>query len=129
MFRYTHASRVWDGRVWDGRVWDGRVWDGRVWDGRVWDGRVWDAFGCETMADYHDIYLQLDVLLLSDFFETFRKTCLEFSSLDSIHYYTTSGLSWDAAFRMSLVDLQLITDNDMCSWRNLYDLYSSCPSQ
>ena len=30
--------------------------------------RVWTAFGCRTMADYHDIYLQLDVLLLADFF-------------------------------------------------------------
>ena len=24
--------------------------------------RVWTAFGCRTMADYHDIYLQLDVV-------------------------------------------------------------------
>ena len=30
--------------------------------------RVWNAFGCQTIADYHDIYLQLDVLLLADFF-------------------------------------------------------------
>ena len=31
---------------------------------------------CRTMADYHDIYLQLDVLLLAHFFERFRTTCL-----------------------------------------------------
>ena len=30
--------------------------------------RIWDAFECETMGDYHDIILQLDVLLLADFF-------------------------------------------------------------
>ena len=29
---------------------------------------VWTAFGCRTMADYHNIYLQLDVLRLADFF-------------------------------------------------------------
>ena len=23
---------------------------------------VWDAFGCETMSDYHDVYLQLAVV-------------------------------------------------------------------
>ena len=40
--------------------------------------RLWDAFRCKTIADYHDIYLQLDVLLLADFFEKFRRTCLEF---------------------------------------------------
>ena len=37
--------------------------------------RVWTVFGCRTMADYHDIYLQLDVFL-ADFFEKFRTTCL-----------------------------------------------------
>ena len=30
--------------------------------------RVWTAFGCRKMADYHDIYLQLDVFLLAEFF-------------------------------------------------------------
>ena len=65
----------------------------------VW---VWDAFGCETMGDYHDVYLQLDVLLLTDFFEKFRKTCL--------NYYTTPGLAWVAVLRMSKITLDLITD-------------------
>ena len=65
------------------------------------------------MADYHDIYLPLDVLLLADFFEKFRKTCLELYSLDPIHYYTTPCLAWDTALRMSRADLQLITDDDM----------------
>ena len=30
--------------------------------------RVWTAFGYRTMADYHDIYLHLDVLLLAGIF-------------------------------------------------------------
>ena len=70
-------------------------------------------YGCHTIADYHDIYLKLDVLLLADFFERFRRICLEFYSIDTIHYYTTPGLAWDAALRMSRVGLQLITDNGM----------------
>ena len=65
------------------------------------------------MADYYDIYLHLDVLLLADLFEKFRKTCLEYYSLDPAHYYTTPGHAWDAALRKSRVDLQLITDVDM----------------
>ena len=65
--------------------------------------RVWDAFGCETIAEYHDVYLQLDVLLLADFFEKFRRTCL-----DPLHYYTTLGLAWDAALRMSLMKTFII---------------------
>ena len=69
--------------------------------------------GCRTMAYYHDIYLQLDVLLLADFLNIFLTTCLEYYSLDAVHYYTTPGLAWDAALRISRVDLQLITDVDM----------------
>ena len=83
--------------------------------------RVWDAFGCETIADYHDIYLQLDVLLLTDF--------LDFYSLDPLHYYTTPGLAWDAALRMPPVDRQLIIDENMYNFvENRYfdDFYSSC---
>ena len=78
--------------------------------------RMWDAFGCETIADYHNVYLQLDVFLLADFFEQFHRTCLEFYGLDPLHYYTTPGLAWDAALRMSNVDLELITDENMCNF-------------
>ena len=42
-----------------------------------------------AMGDYHDVYLQLDVLLLADFFERFRCTCLDYYSFDPVHYYTT----------------------------------------
>ena len=75
--------------------------------------RVWDAFVCETIADYHDVYLQLDVMLLTVCFEKFRRTCLDFYNLDPLHYYTTPGLAWDAALRMSRVDLELIIDENI----------------
>ena len=73
---------------------------------------VWDAFGCETLGDYH-VYLQLGVLLLADLFEKFRRTCLEFYKLDPLHYFTTPGLAWDTSLRMSRVDLELITDENI----------------
>ena len=75
--------------------------------------RVWDVFNCETLGDYHDVYLQLDVLLLTDFFEKFRKTCLNYYRLDPVHYYTTPGLAWDASLRMSKVKLELIVEKDI----------------
>ena len=75
--------------------------------------RVWDAFNCETLVDYHDVYLQLDVLLLSDLFEKFRKTCLNYYRLDPVHYYTIPGLAWDAALGMSKVKLELIVEKDI----------------
>ena len=45
--------------------------------------QVWTAFECESMADYHDIYMKCDVLLLTDLFQKFRATCLAHYSLDS----------------------------------------------
>ena len=53
------------------------------------------------------------MLLLADFFAKFRKTCLQFYNLDPLYYSINLGLAWDAALRMSRVDLQLITDKDM----------------
>ncbi|CAB3979147.1 Gastrula zinc finger, partial [Paramuricea clavata] len=48
--------------------------------------KVWDHFGMKTMRDYHDLYLETDVLLLADVFENFRRTCLENYKLDPAHY-------------------------------------------
>ena len=47
---------------------------------------LWNVFGCRTMADYHDIFLQLDVLLLADLFERFRTTCLQSRSVSLLHH-------------------------------------------
>ena len=47
---------------------------------------VWKAFWCKILGDYHDVYLQWDVLLLADFFEKFRRTCLDYYKLDPLHY-------------------------------------------
>lgn len=74
---------------------------------------VWETFMLETMGEYHDLYLKSDILLLSDVFENFRKTCLEYYKLDPCHYYTSPGLSWDAMLKMTDIQLELMTDIDM----------------
>ena len=74
---------------------------------------VWNTFNCQTLQDYHDIYLKSDVLLLADVFQNFRKTCLEHYKLDPCHYYTAPGLAWDACLKETKQELQLLTDYDM----------------
>ena len=74
---------------------------------------VWTTFGMTVFAEYRDLYLLTDVLLLADVFEQFRSTCMEHYDLDPAHYYTAPGLSWDAMLKMTEVELELLTDIDM----------------
>ena len=68
---------------------------------------------CKTFGDYHDMYLKTDVLLLADFFEKFRETCLHNYSLEPSNYFSGAGLSWSAALKMSKVELHLLQNADM----------------
>ena len=74
---------------------------------------VWKGFNCETMRDYHDLYLKTDVLLLADVMENYRNVCIENYGLDPLWYYTAPGLAWDAALKISKIELELITNPDM----------------
>ena len=74
---------------------------------------VWNTFKLNNMGEYHDIYLQTDVLLLADVFESFRKSCIRYYKLDPCHYFTSPGLSWDAMLKMTDIKLELMTDIDM----------------
>ncbi|VDI48620.1 Hypothetical predicted protein [Mytilus galloprovincialis] len=75
--------------------------------------KVWEAFECKTLRDYHDLYLETDVLLLSDIFENFRDICQTHYGLDPANYYTSPGLSYDAALKTTGQRLELLSDPDM----------------
>ena len=57
------------------------------------------------MGEYHNLYLGSDMLLLTNVFENFRKTCMQ--------YYKLVGLSWDAILKTTNIKLELMTDKDM----------------
>ena len=75
--------------------------------------KVWKTFKLKTMGEYYDLYLGSDVLLLTDVFENFRKTCMQYYKLDPCHYFTSPGLSWDTMLKMTNIKLELMTDVDM----------------
>ena len=75
--------------------------------------KVWKTFKIKTMGEYHDLYLGSDALLLTDVFQNFRKTCMQYYKLDPCHYFTSPGLSWDAMLKMTNIKLELMTDVDM----------------
>ena len=74
---------------------------------------VWNEFGCKTFRDYHNLYNVSDVLLLADVFENFRDVCMANYKLDPAWYYTAPGLAWDAALKLTKVQLELLSDYDM----------------
>ena len=74
---------------------------------------VWEEFDMKTFKDYHDLYNVSDVLLLADVFENVRGVCMENYHLDPAWYYTAPGLAWDAALKMTEVELELLSDPDM----------------
>ena len=64
----------------------------------------------KNMGDYHDHYLQKDILLSVDVFEKFIATCLKFYGLDPCHYFSSFGLTLDAMIKMTGVKLEKISD-------------------
>ena len=47
--------------------------------------RAYDQFHCKNFGDYMLSYLELDVVLLADIFQTFRKKCMSDYQLDPVN--------------------------------------------
>ena len=75
--------------------------------------QVWKTTGCQSMGEYHDLYLYQDIFLLADIFEQFRQVCLKNYQLDPAHYYTVPGLAWDAALKFTKIKLETLYDIEM----------------
>ena len=74
--------------------------------------KVWREFTIKNMQEYHDLYLNLDVLLLADVFEYFWQTCILDYGLDPAHYYTLPGFTFDACLKFTEQEMDLFTDSE-----------------
>ena len=70
-------------------------------------------FEIKNRGEYHDLYVQSDTLLLADVFENFRDKCIEIYGLDSAHFLSAPGLTWQVCLKKTGVELELLTDIDM----------------
>lgn len=66
----------------------------------------------KNIKDYHDFYLEVDVLSLLCLFETFRNESINYFELDHAHYLSTPGYSWDLMFSFTKINLRLILDTE-----------------
>ena len=69
---------------------------------------AWEQFGCSSFGEYMLCYLQLDVLLLADVFEAFRKLSLDQDGLEPVHFVSLPSLSFMSAFKMTNETIHLI---------------------
>ena len=74
---------------------------------------VFKRFELESLGDYHDLYVQSDILLLADVFDNFRDVCIKEYELDPAHLLLLPGLAWQACLKKTNIELELLTDYDM----------------
>ena len=74
-------------------------------------------FEIKNLGEYHDLYVQINTLLLADAFKNFRDTIIYYSlkiyELDPIRFLSVPRLAWQAALKKTKVKLDLLTDIDM----------------
>lgn len=75
--------------------------------------KVWNHFNFNTLGEYSDWYLKVDVMLLCDVFENYRNSCHKTYGLDPNFYYTSPGMSFDCMLKHTGVELELLSDYDM----------------
>ena len=65
-----------------------------------------DGISYLEYEEYHDLYLSLDILLLADVFENYRKIGMEYHDLDALHYHTLPGFTLDACLKKTKQSLK-----------------------
>ena len=78
-------------------------------DSRVVDQRH-EKTVFRNLGDFHDLYVQSDILLLGYVFEKFRNKCIEIYELDPAHFISAPGLAWQACLKKTETELELITN-------------------
>ena len=75
--------------------------------------KVCKYFEIKNLREYQDLYVQSDILLLTDVFENFRNMYINIYELDPAKYLSASGLAWEAALKKIRVKLDILTDINM----------------
>ncbi|GES91991.1 uncharacterized protein LOC110442433 [Rhizophagus clarus] len=74
--------------------------------------KVWQTFEMKSFGEYHDLYLETDVLLLADVFMNYTIMCLQDDGLDPSHYVSAPGMFNDSLYKSSGAELKLMMDMD-----------------
>ena len=75
--------------------------------------RVFKKLHNKNLGNYHDLYVQSDILLLADVSDNFRIKFIEIHELDPAHFLSATGLAWQSCLKKTEVKLEFLTNNDM----------------
>ena len=75
--------------------------------------RISKDFEIKYSGEYHDFYVQSDMLLLADVSDNFRNMCLKISELDPAKRLSAPELAWKTVLKNTKVKLDYLTDSDM----------------
>ena len=67
--------------------------------------RVCKDFEIKSLGVYHDLYVQINILLLVYVLENFRNMCLKICDLDLAKFLSAPGLPWSAGLKKTKVKL------------------------
>ena len=54
---------------------------------------MFEELKLKNLADYHDLYVQSDTLLLADVIENFRNKCIDIYEIDPAHFLSAPRLA------------------------------------
>ena len=67
----------------------------------------------KTFGEYHDLYVQSDILFLADVFDNSQNIYFEIYELDPAHFVSAPGLVLQAVFKKTKLKLGPLTDIGM----------------
>ena len=86
----------------------------------IWDGvsekeyelakDIWKEMGCKSLLDYMLVYMKLDVFLLADVFQQFRRKSILHNRLEPLNFFGIPGMSWASALMTLEKPIQLLND-------------------
>ena len=79
---------------------------------------IWRLGNCQDMKRFVELYILMDVGLLSDVMMSFRDTMFQYTGLDPFQFVSLPGLAWESMLKKSGVKLELLTD------MHLYSLFN-----
>ena len=75
---------------------------------------IWISFGCHNLGEFLEIYLEYDVLMLTDIFENFQNECLANFHIDLLNFISNPSISYHAMILLSKVVFEPIPNLETC---------------